>query len=162
MAMNAIKDPLTGIRNKRAYDAGIAELDDEMKSSGGAFGIAVVDINDLKEINDRYGHDAGNATIIQMSSIICEVFKHSPVFRYGGDEFTVILQHHDLDCIEELDKRFHDQMNALMNSEGKDPWLRHTAAIGYAVYDPNVDDGADSVFERADKAMYIDKERWKG
>lgn len=162
MAMNAVKDPLTGIRNRRAYDAGIAELDDEMKTSGDGFGIAVIDINDLKAINDRYGHDAGNAAIIQISGIICEVFKHSPVFRYGGDEFTVILQHHDLDCIEEIDERFHSKMNALANSEEKDPWLRHTAAFGYAVFDPNIDDGADSVFERADKAMYADKERCKG
>ena len=162
MALNAIKDPLTGIRNKRAYDASIAELDDEIQSSGGGFGIAVIDINDLKAINDRYGHDAGNEAIVQMSSIICEVFRHSPVFRFGGDEFTVILQHHDLNCIEELDERFHEKINALTNCEGKDPWLRHTAAIGYAVFDPSVDDSVDSVFERADKAMYADKKLWKG
>ena len=157
MAKSAFRDPLTGIRNKRAYDAGIAELSDEIQSSGGRFGIAVIDLNNLKAINDQYGHEAGNEAIIQLSGIICEVFRHSPVFRYGGDEFAVILRKHDLDHVEELNERFHNEMNALRNSSDKAPWLRHTAAIGYAIFDPAADDGAESVFERADKAMYIDK-----
>lgn len=156
MARNAYRDSLTGIRNKRAYDAVIEELVDEMKSAGGRFGIAVIDLNNLKTINDQYGHDAGNEAIIQLSGIICRVFRHSPVFRYGGDEFTVILQNHDLEHAEELNKRFHREMDALRSSD-TDPWLRHTAAIGIAIFDPAADDGVDSVFKRADKAMYIDK-----
>ena len=132
-----------------------------MIASGGRFGIAVIDLNNLKAINDQYGHDAGNEAIRQLSGIICEVFRHSAVFRYGGDEFTVILQKHDLHHIEELNKRFHSEMEALGNSGDKEPWLRHTAAIGYAIFDPAADDGADSVFERADKAMYLDKNLWK-
>ena len=56
----------------------------------------MLDINNLKEINDTYGHILGDELIVTASRIICDTFKRSPVFRIRGDEFCVILQNKDL------------------------------------------------------------------
>ena len=161
MERTANKDPLTGVRNKRAYEASVVDLNGELKAGTERFGIAVIDMNDLKLINDNYGHEHGDEAIMMLCTIICEVFKHSPVFRYGGDEFVVILKNHDLDNIDSLICRFRDEIEEFRGS-ATDPWLKVDAAIGYAKYDPDEDEYADSVFERADKAMYEDKLREKG
>jgi GGDEF domain-containing protein len=50
------------------------------------------DLNDLKHINDRYGHERGDEYIVNCCRLICQVFKHSPVFRIGGDEFVALLR----------------------------------------------------------------------
>ncbi len=160
MARNANKDPLTGVKNKRSYEEAIDSLNSELSETD-KFGIAVIDMNDLKQINDTYGHECGDEAIIRMCTIICDVFKRSPVYRYGGDEFAVILKDKDLNNISSRIERFHKEMEDLRNNKKQDPWLRISAAIGHAVYDPAVDKDANRVFERADRSMYEDKERLK-
>jgi diguanylate cyclase (GGDEF)-like protein len=49
-------------------------------------------LNNLKTLNETYGHDKGDLAIKKLSNLICRVFSHSPVFRIGGDEFAVILR----------------------------------------------------------------------
>ena len=161
MARNANKDPLTGVKNKRSYEEAIEQLNSEISGGYGNFGIAVIDMNDLKMSNDNYGHECGDEAIVKLCSIICSVFKRSPVYRYGGDEFAVILKDHDLLNISSLIKRFRGDLKAVRSNRKTDPWLRINAAIGYAIYDPDLDDSAESVFERADKAMYENKEQIK-
>ena len=56
------------------------------------FGIAMIDLNNLKVINDTYGYEEGNYAIKKLCEIVCSVFSHSLVFRIGGDEFVVILK----------------------------------------------------------------------
>ena len=96
-------DALTGIRNRLAYDKEIIRLDREMQNGSRSFGIAMVDLNFLKSINDTYGHECGNSAIISLSKLICDVFVHSPVFRIGGDEFVVILKNNDYNQIQILE-----------------------------------------------------------
>ena len=92
----------------------------------------------------------------------CISFTHSPVFRYGGDEFVVVLKNHDLEHIVPLAAQFRSKLTVLSNSIETKPWLKFGAAIGYAIFDPAIDHDTDSVFERADKAMYEDKVKTKG
>lgn len=162
MARSANKDPLTGVKNKRSYETAVTGLNSDISTNTAGFGIAVIDMNDLKLTNDTYGHERGDEAILMLCSIICRVFKRSPVYRYGGDEFAVILKGHDLEQIDSLVRRFRDDLKAQRNREGAEPWLKISAAIGYAVFDPAVDDDANRVFQRADKAMYEDKMRSKG
>ena len=72
--------------------------------------VIVLDMNYLKEANDRYGHDVGNKLIRAAAQTISDVFKRSPVFRIGGDEFLIILQNRDLaernDLLAKLDAEF--------------------------------------------------------
>ena len=74
------------------------------------FAIIVFDVNDLKKVNDFYGHDAGDRHILSAKKLICDVFKHSPVYRIGGDEFTVILTGTDYENGIELLQAFDRQV----------------------------------------------------
>ena len=157
----AIRDTLTGIRNKTGYDKEIQKIDWEMSSGLKNIGVAMIDLNFLKQINDTYGHDKGNIAIITICKIICKVFEHSPVFRIGGDEFVVILRGHDLKNIENLIQEFYDHLKSLQDNPELSYWEKVSAAIGYAIYTPESDTSYDSIFKRADKNMYKNKKAMK-
>lgn len=150
-------DALTKVRNKRAYDEKAAQLTEGLRKGDiTSFGIAMIDLNDLKKINDGYGHDKGDIAIQRLCGMICSVFKHSPVFRIGGDEFVVMLGGDDLDNVDQLLRQLEDEIKA---KQGLMPWERGSAAIGFARYQPG--DSVETVFKRADKAMYARKTEMK-
>ena len=153
----ARKDALTGIRNRNAYEEELKRLTWQLHEGKTKFGFAVVDVNFLKRINDTYGHECGNITLKECCNLVCQVFKHSPVFRIGGDEFVVILENEDYDNIKNLVAEF----NAGLDKEADMPWKQVSAAIGYALYNPDRDDCVENVFRRADKAMYKRKREMK-
>ena len=154
----ANKDALTGIRNKTAYDNEIKKIEQNMASEGFyKYGIAMVDLNYLKVINDTYGHEKGNAAIKKICMIVCKIFSHSPVFRIGGDEFVVILENEDYDNTEEQVQAFRDTLDDIAQNDSLEPWEKVSAAIGWTKYDPQKDDGMESVFKRADGLMYENK-----
>ncbi len=157
----ANKDALTGIRNKTAYDQEIALIDNALREEGLEFGIAMIDLNFLKKINDTYGHEQGNIAIKKLCHIVCVIFDHSPVFRVGGDEFVVILKGHDLESYEELWRRFEEEMKILKADDSLDEWEKVSAAIGAAFFDPGLDRNASDVFKRADNKMYERKKEMK-
>ena len=144
----AIKDSLTGIRNKTAYDKLIRDLDELRERD---YGVVMIDLNYLKKINDTYGHDKGDVAIIKLCRIICDVFAHSPVFRTGGDEFVVIVRGHDYDHVQELEKTFYEAMESIQTDKSEE---RISAALGYALFEVGRDHRYQDVFKRADKAMY--------
>ena len=154
-------DALTGIRNKLAYDKEIEKIDDMIGDGDAEFGIAMIDLNFLKSINDTYGHEYGNKAIKRLSQIICDVFAHSPVFRIGGDEFAVILRNHDYQHIEQLEQQFNQQMENPEHDSILQPWESISAAFGYALFDTRRDHYADDVFKRADQCMYERKKAMK-
>ncbi len=157
----AHKDALTGIRNKLAYDNEIERLDSGLQEGKNAFGIAMIDLNFLKVINDTYGHEQGNFAIKSLCRIVCRIFSHSPVFRIGGDEFAVILRDHDYDHIEELYAQFNHHLEELAADSTLQPWEKVSASVGYALFDPECDHCADDVFKRADHNMYDYKKAMK-
>ncbi|MBO4617649.1 MAG: diguanylate cyclase [Lachnospiraceae bacterium] len=157
----AMRDSLTGVKSKAAYDQQRGRLNLDIQGGDAEFAIAMIDINYLKRINDNYGHEKGNIYIKKMCTMICDVFNHSPVFRVGGDEFVVVLIHRDYDNREELIKELKQKMNVLADRTELEEWLRPSAAIGVAVYDENKDTDCDQVFKRADDAMYENKTEMK-
>ncbi len=157
----AVKDALTGIRNKTAYDREVSKLTWQIAEGLTDFGIAVIDLNYLKRVNDTYGHEQGNEVIKRLCKIVCTVFDHSPVFRIGGDEFAIILKGHDLDYIKELEASFFTTLDKTGREEGAEPWEKISAAIGIAIFEPGRDETVDNVFKRADKAMYANKKAMK-
>lgn len=155
----AVRDALTGIRNKTAYDKEIKILEDRFKNGLTEFGFAMVDLNNLKIINDTYGHEQGNVALKKLCGIVCRVFCHSPVFRIGGDEFIVILLNDDYKNIETLEVNFYD---SLIQSDIKlEPWENVSAALGWACYDKSKDSSLVDVLKRADKNMYDRKSEMK-
>ena len=121
----------------------------------------MIDLNFLKQTNDNHGHECGDEALKKLSQVICSVFVHSPVFRIGGDEFTVLLENNDYDKIEELTNEFREKIERIYNHESLKPWERISAAIGYSLFDPKKDDDASDVFRRADEQMYKVKHQMK-
>ena len=115
-----------------------------------------MDVNNLKTVNDVYGHEAGNALIISAGRLLCDVFKHSPVCRIGGDEFVAILQNGDYENREALCELFAQEMKNRTFSVGSEH-MPVSAALGVAEYHPEWRDTFESVFQNADTTMYQNK-----
>ncbi len=152
----ANRDSLTGVKNKCAYAQAEMELDDSIEAGEAAdFGIAICDINGLKIVNDTKGHKAGDEYIKSGAKVICNVFRHSPVFRIGGDEFAVILRGNDYETRNELIEEF----KSIQNSNKEQGLV--TIAVGISDFDKEKDIRVQDVFERADTKMYTYKEKFK-
>ena len=153
----ANRDALTGVKNKYAYVHAEEELNSCIGAGGPAtFAVAVFDVNELKMVNDTQGHIAGDAYIRSACRMICTVFKHSPVYRIGGDEFAVIMQGHDYQNADVLMSTL--KANVLSNKESG----LVTIAAGMSVFRPGEDSHVEDVFNRADAAMYENKKQLKG
>ncbi|MBP3279439.1 MAG: GGDEF domain-containing protein, partial [Butyrivibrio sp.] len=144
----------TGVWNRRAYEEEIQMLEEELSEGLNEFGIAMIDLNFLKKINDTYGHENGNITIRKLSGLICDIFKRSQVFRIGGDEFVVILKNKDYKKIDKRIENFNYQLWQISEDSSLKPWEKISAAIGYAKFDKDLDKTVNDVFKRADRAMY--------
>ena len=156
----AYRDPLTGLRNATAYKAWVTEFNKEIQNKDMNFGVAVFDLNYLKDTNDRYGHDLGNKLIVAAAGILSDTFKHSPVFRIGGDEFLAILQKRDLSECETLFKKM-DASCAASSVKLNEVTVEVSIAKGFSQYDPFSDKQFLDVFNRADEAMYKNKREMK-
>ncbi|MCR5348710.1 MAG: diguanylate cyclase [Bacilli bacterium] len=154
----AYADALTSVRNKSAYDEDLAQIQARIEcgQEGVEFAIAMFDCDDLKLINDTYGHDKGNIYLKNSSTLICLVFSHSDVYRVGGDEFIVILQGEDYHNREKLREDFL-RKSADICSFAKQEWEQIHVSVGIASYDPTLDESAASVEVRADQLMYENK-----
>ncbi len=157
-------DAMTGVKNKGAFESFADRLDDIIRlgerQSLPAFSVIVFDCNNLKHINDEYGHACGDIYLRAACRLICRVFAHSPVFRMGGDEFTVILQRQDYEHRDELLTTF-DRMVAEQNAAATQPWERIGVSRGMAVFEPASDTCVGQVLQRADEAMYANKRQQK-
>ena len=156
----AYRDGLTGAKNNTAYMEAADKFNQDILAGSARFGVLMVDINNLKQTNDRYGHDVGDRLIAQTAKILMEAFSDSPVFRVGGDEFVVILEGEDCENHRDLWSRLdrHCAENAIMAGEHR---LSVSFAIGFSAFDPAVDKTFQDVFSKADHAMYEDKEQCK-
>lgn len=160
ISKEAYRDPLTGVGSKAAYVNKVRELSKEIEAGHTNLGVVMADMNDLKLINDEFGHRVGDSYIIGCCRLICDTFKHSPVYRIGGDEFVAILQGVDFDNRHALVDALRKQYEESAKNPAVKPWQRFSAAVGMAELASN-DCTFDLVFKRADKAMYQDKKRAK-
>ena len=155
----AYRDSLTGVGSKAAYTKKVDQLINQIKNGLQDFAVVMVDMNNLKYINDDFGHEAGDLYIKGCCHLICDAYKHSPVFRIGGDEFVVILQGQDYERRAEITEELRSAYEEAFDSD-KDPWLRYSAAVGLAEYSAR-ENTYDLVFKRADHAMYAEKKMFK-
>ena len=157
MSELANKDALTSLRNKGAFDSYMLQLQKRLDEDGeGEFAVVIFDCNNLKGVNDRYGHDKGDEFLKTASRLICQVFKHSPVFRIGGDEFAAVLQNRDFRSRAELAQLFTAEQQRV-SAAAKNAWEQVHVAAGIAVYDPKLDRSANDTVRRADTVMYENK-----
>lgn len=147
-------DPLTGLGNRTAYKERVKEFDSNL-SHDNPLTIIVFDINGLKTINDTYGHDLGDKSIIEAGNRIKDVFGSKVSYRIGGDEMVVIIENNNIDEIKILLDRFDSNMKTF--NERKELPFNLALAKGCATFDPNIDSSFNDIFNRADGLMYQNK-----
>lgn len=154
----ANRDPLTGVGNRAAFNQKTEDLLNEInKGKLVKFAIIECDLNNLKLVNDLLGHEEGDSFIKKNCRVFCETFKHSPVYRIGGDEFVIIAQGSDYDDRDALMDKLRSQQ------EPNDPVKadKVSFAAGIAEYNPQIDESVADVLKRADSFMYINKKHIK-
>ena len=152
----AYKDALTGVKSKLAYLEYEAKCDGDIQAGRDVeFAVAVFDVNGLKEVNDTLGHEKGDELLVDACMMICRHFKHSPVFRIGGDEFVALLEQEDYRNRGELIERFDALMEHPEHAE------QPVIAMGVTEYNAAQDSTFQDVFTRADRQMYERKRRLK-
>ena len=140
-------DALTGVKNRHAYLDFEEKLNRAIKENKNyPFAMTVFDVNDLKDVNDKEGHLAGDKYIQDASSIICKAFKHSPVFRIGGDEFVAISSGHDYDSIDSI----LESVDAINRENAK----KGAVVVSYGMSRLSGDSEVSEIFDRADRNMY--------
>ena len=152
----AMTDPLTGVKSKHAYIE-VETMFDARIGYGNQreFSLVVFDLNDLKTINDTYGHDKGDEYIKSAVTIIKGIYKYSDIFRVGGDEFAVILEGEDFTNREVLIKKFNDIIDKNVVNGGP------VIAAGMADFLKYKDNSITHLFIRADRLMYERKAELK-
>lgn len=150
-------DELTGLYNYRYLDIA---LDHEIKRSerfGSGFSVIFLDIDLLKQVNDRHGHLAGSMVLKEMGALLKRSLRDVDIIiRYGGDEFTIILVETNPDATSSVCERLRRgiENHTFLTEQGLN--LRLTASLGYACY-PTDTSSKHDLLEMADKAMYQSK-----
>lgn len=157
----AYTDALTSVKSKTAYTEEVRRINQNIENGFHQFGVVMFDLNGLKEINDTYGHDMGDLYIKNACRLVCTTYKHSPVYRIGGDEFIAIITGQDLLNSEKLLYTFYQRMEEI-NRNAKMEVDKISVAAGMAIFQEEKDTGYQSVFKRADEKMYANKISIKG
>ena len=151
-----LMDPLTGILNRAGYTEMATKHFARWKRYGGALSLAVIDLDLFKEINDRYGHAAGDKVLATVASKLKEVIRESDVLcRFGGEEFVLLLPETSVADAHTMLEKLRSHI-ADCPFRHKDTPVRVTMSCGVAQF--QAADSVDSVFERADQAMYAAKQ----
>ena len=155
----AYQDSLTKVKNSASYSRATEALEEQIKDGSlKRFGVVMLDVNYLKEVNDNYGHISGDIVLCKVAEIICEAFIDDYVYRIGGDEFVVILEDERTDKIKEC-LGFMDRLIEHNNETADRAFMKLSVSYGSAVYHSNKDKSYDDVYRRADKRMYEMKNR---
>jgi len=149
----AYTDALTGVQNKLAYLEKEDRINENIADGTlSELAMVVFDVNDLKKINDTFGHQTGDKQLIAGSALIREYFKTSSVFRIGGDEFIAILEGQDYVDRQGILAAFYNRIIA-NTADGS-----IVIAFGVAEFVRGSDKTCRQIVERADALMYEQKE----
>ena len=150
-------DELTCVRNKIAFDDYKKNLV-EKYDLGERLDIAIAffDVKNLRRINDLMGPEAGDMYIKNACKMICDTFKHSPVFRTSGDDFVAIVSNADYPVRDELMSKLAGELKEI--EEGNLPMTKRISiGLGQAVYDERLDNSLEDTFRRAEELVRTDK-----
>jgi two-component system cell cycle response regulator len=142
----AITDPLTGLRTRRYL------LEALEQRTGPGSGLLLLDLDHFKQVNDTYGHPAGDAVLREVARRLRQSVRHGDVVaRYGGEEFAVLLPRAKAGEIAALAERIRRRLAAMPVAAGEQ-WLIVTASIGAAALHPG--QSLDDLVAEADRALY--------
>jgi diguanylate cyclase (GGDEF)-like protein len=150
-------DALTRLHNRGALDDVLAKQIDFSFLSGQPMALMMLDLDNFKQINDTYGHPAGDLVLQTVANAIVRVFPRRSDFiaRYGGEEFAVILVDVKSDDLAALGERMLEAVRNL-SIDYQDNSIRLTCSAGIAVCTPQ--DSAETLLSRSDQALYQAKQ----
>ncbi|GGO06488.1 sensor domain-containing diguanylate cyclase [Saccharibacillus kuerlensis] len=149
-------DSLTGVYNREYFDRQMEKYEEEEDT---AFGIIIIDLDNLKITNDTYGHRQGDRLIKEAAGILKTYSsKKVVVSRVGGDEFVILLVGTNSEEIEGLVQRIHNDVN-IYNSNNQD--IEVHLSVGYAFSEQSIGK-MENVYMEADRKMYENKRKRKG
>ena len=150
----ARQDPLTGVGNRRALDEHLAAARDSLRS----LTVLAIDVDDLKVVNDTWGHACGDELLRTVAGLLVEQARATDVvIRSGGDEFFVVLDQPDARAGAELTERIRTAI-ARVATTAEEPWLAELRlSIGHAAMADGVP--TELLIPLADERMYVDKRR---
>jgi len=152
----SVKDPFTGIYNRLKFDDDINKWINLSERYGNPFSIILFDIDGFKDINDKYGHLAGDSVAIKIAETISKSIRDTDIFaRWGGDEFVLLLPNTDVQEAENMAER----MRECISNNLCDPISNITCSFGVAAYEKN--DTTQSLLNKADKLLLQAKARGK-
>jgi diguanylate cyclase (GGDEF)-like protein len=155
MEIESTRDGLTGLFNRRAYDQKIQEILADLKRYDTPASLMICDIDFFKKINDNFGHIVGDLALKKLASLLTERLRINDfIARYGGEEFAIILTHTDMNgaiiACEGIRKYIDNAVFSYKNQK-----IALTVSIGISAF--YKEDDENSVFERADNALYLAK-----
>lgn len=155
----ALTDSLTGLTNRRAFDFELKKEVARASRYQHRLVLLMMDIDDFKQFNDKYGHVAGDEHLIKISNIVCDCLREPDmVFRYGGEEIAVILPFTDLKGGNKLAERIRATIEKHAPHKIKEPGF--TVSIGIAEM-PSNSETALGLLQAADEALFVAKHMGK-
>jgi diguanylate cyclase (GGDEF)-like protein len=156
------KDPLTGLRNRAALDEKLDSLQQQRdkESSPAALAIAFLDIDNFKDINDRFGHAIGDQVIgILASRVLNAVRSQDFLARVGGDEFIIVFEDCEPDALEKIAAKLNNIIDVALSIEGLTIRISVSLGIAWSAGYASVD--LSDLVRRADDLMYQAKQAGK-
>lgn len=147
----ASRDPLTGVGNRTIMNSSLAREVGLAQRQGLPLSVLVIDIDHFKQFNDNHGHAFGDDVLVAVAQSIASTVRRSDLlFRFGGEEFVVLASHTGHDGAMLLAERVRENIAALASIRGR----RVDLSVSVGVAEIADGDDSDSLFERADRALY--------
>jgi len=154
----AMTDPLTGVFNRTAFEKRLEEDMERFRGGGPPFSLIILDMDNLKDINDSFGHDTGDRAIKEMVSVIKEVFRKDDfICRIGGDEFAIVAEGIPEAVLEERMEGFVKRLKDISKER-----LGFEIEISYGISSASPGRDLKDLFKIADSRMYDQKIKKKG
>lgn len=154
---SAQTDPLTGLLNRAALDRMLERELAVSRRSGGHLCLLVLDVDHFKAVNDRFGHQAGDQVLLAVADRLRALTRRSDmVFRYGGEEFVLLMGDTDPEAADQGARRIHEAIRERPLEITPGQCIDITVSIGIACGGGSEEPG--SLFRRADRAMYRAKD----
>jgi diguanylate cyclase (GGDEF)-like protein len=155
LRVQATHDSLTGLVNRAYFEETLQRASARATRDGHPFGVVYIDLDDFKQVNDRYGHHVGDLLLQEVADRIGSVVRASDcAARFGGDEFVILVDDHQECGVHRLAERLHEAFAAPFLTESYA--LAMSASIGVAFHPLQGRQGL-SLLQSADKAMYAAK-----
>ena len=153
----SITDELTGLLNRRGFLVIAQRQVDIAKRERRNFSILYLDLNEMKKINDEFGHKEGDQALGDIATVLKKTFRASDsIARMGGDEFTVLITEHSSATIE-ITVAQHLQENLMIHNQQTEKGYQLAVSMGMAHYDPERPCSLEELLARADELMYEHK-----